>query len=113
MRYKHIPKEEHRIIEELTQTGSSNKKIAEELGWSASTIGRELKRTYEHERAQKLADKRRKDSNGPKISEKAWEKVLELFKKELQSGTNFERCKSESRKHLSQDLRGNPSGKIC
>ena len=32
MRYKHIPKEEHRIIEELTQTGSSNKKIAEELG---------------------------------------------------------------------------------
>ena len=62
-------------------------KIAEELGRSASTIGRELKRNYgygarhyEHERAQKLANKRRKESKGPKISEKTWEKVFELFK---------------------------------
>ena len=32
MQYNHISKEERRIIEELTQAGSSNKKIAEELG---------------------------------------------------------------------------------
>ena len=87
MQYSYISKEERRIIEELMQAGSSNKKIAEELGRSASTIGRELKRNYgygarhyEHERAQKLSDKRRKESKGPKISEKTWQKVFELYK---------------------------------
>ena len=62
-------------------------KIAEGLGRSVSTIGRELKRNYgygawnyEHKRVQKLANKRRKDSKGLKISEKTCEKVLELFK---------------------------------
>ena len=81
------PKEERRRIEELTQAGSSNKKIAEELGRNRSTIGRELKRNYgygarhyEHERAQKLANKRRKGSKGPRIREKVWQKVFELFK---------------------------------
>jgi len=44
MHYKHISKEERRKSEKLTQVGSSNKKIAEELGRSASTIGWELKR---------------------------------------------------------------------
>ena len=116
MHNKHISKEERRKIDKLTQTGSSNKGIAEELGWSASTIVRELKRNYgegvrnyEHERAQKLANKRRKDSKGPKISEKTWEKVFGLFKMELQSETDSESCKGESRKHLSQDLCGNSS----
>ena len=87
MQYSHISEEERRIIEKLTQTGSSNKEIAEELGRSASTIGRELKRNYgygsrcyEHERAQKLANKRRKESKGPKISEKTWAKAYELYK---------------------------------
>ena len=67
MQYKHISKEERKMIEELTQAGSSNKRIAEELGSSVSTIGWELKRnygegarSYEHERAQNLADKCRK-----------------------------------------------------
>ena len=75
MQHKHISKEERGKIE----NGSSNKKIAEALVRSASTIGLELKRnygegarSYEHERAQKLTDKPRKDSNGPKISEKTW-----------------------------------------
>ena len=79
MQYKHISKEERKMIEELTQAGSSNKRIAEELGSSVSTIGWELKRnygegarSYEHERAQKLADKRRKGSKVLKISEKTW-----------------------------------------
>ena len=87
MQYRHISKEERRIIEKLTQAGSSNKKIAEELWRSRSTIGRELKRnygegtrSYEHERAQKLADKRRKGSKVLKISEKTWGKVFGLFK---------------------------------
>ena len=38
-------------------------------------------RYYEHERAQKLADKRRKASKVLKISEKTWKKVFGLFKK--------------------------------
>ena len=87
MQYKHISKEERRIIEKLTQAGSSNKKIAEELGRSRSTIGRELKRNYgygarhyEHERAQKLANKRRKDSNVSKISERTWQKYSSCTK---------------------------------
>ena len=113
MQYKHISKEERRKIDKLTQTGSSNKKIAEELGWLASTIVRELKRNYEHERAQKLVDKRRKNSKGPKIGEKTWKKVFGLFKMELQSETDSESCKGELRKHLSQDLCGNPSVSIC
>ena len=77
MHYKHISKEERKMIGELTQAGSSNKKIAEELGRSRSTIGLELKwnygegtLSYEHERAQKLADKCRKRSKVSKISEK-------------------------------------------
>ena len=87
MHYKPIFKEERRIIEKLTQTGSSNKMIAEEFGQSRNTIGRELKRNYgegawyyEYMRAQKLADKRRKDSKKPRIIERIWEKVFELFK---------------------------------
>ena len=87
MQYKHISKEERRIIEKLTQVESSNKKISEELGESASTIGRELKRNYgegaryyEHMQAQKLANKRRKGSKVLKISEKTCEKVFGLFK---------------------------------
>ena len=46
IQYKYIAKEERRKIEKLTQAGSSNKKIAEGLGRSVSTIGRELKRNY-------------------------------------------------------------------
>ena len=46
MQYTHISKEERRMIEKLAQGGSSNKRIAEELGRSQSTIGRELKRNY-------------------------------------------------------------------
>ena len=44
--YKHISKEERRIIEGLTQTGGLNKRIAEVL-----------------EQAQKLVNKRRKGAN--------------------------------------------------
>ena len=109
MQHKHISKKERRKIEKLTQPGSSNKRIAEELGWSASTIVRELKRNYEHERAQKLVDERRKDSKGPKIGEKTWKKVFGLFKMELQSETDSESCKGKSRKHFLQDLCGNSS----
>ena len=37
-------------------------------------------RSYEHERAQKLADKRRKDSKEPRITERSWKKVFGLYK---------------------------------
>ena len=67
MQYKHISKEERR-------------KIAEELGRSRSTIRRELKRSYEYERAQKLANKRLKGSKMSKISKKTCGKVFGLFK---------------------------------
>ena len=90
MTYNHISKEDRRRIEALTQVGNSNKAIAAIIGVSASTIGRELKRNggygarcYDCERAQKLAEKRRKDSKEPKISEKTWRKVFALFNLDL------------------------------
>ena len=90
MTYNHISREDRRRIEALTQAGSTNKEIAAIIGVSASTIGRELKRNggygarcYDCERAQKLTEKRRKDSKGPKISGKTWQKVFELFNLDL------------------------------
>ena len=90
MTYNHISKEDRRRIEALTQAGSTNKEITAVLGKSACTIGRELKRNswhgarcYDCERAQKLTEKRRKDSKGPKISEKTWKEVFELFNLDL------------------------------
>ena len=89
-KYRHISKEERKRIEVLTQAGNKNKEIAEELGRSKSTIGRELKRNcgygarwYKHERAQELNDERRKTSKSPRISEKIWRKVFELFNEDL------------------------------
>ena len=88
--YKHISRRERKRIQELTQDGKTNKEIAEELGRSISTIGRELKRNwgygarwYKHERAQELNDERRKASKSPLISEKTWQKVFELFNEDL------------------------------
>ena len=90
MTYNHISEEDRRRIEALTQAGSTNKEIAAIIGVSKSTIGRELKRngghgarSYDCELAQKLTEKRRKDSKGPKISEKTWRKVFELFNLDL------------------------------
>ena len=84
--YKHISEWERKRIEELTQAGSSNKEIAWKLGRSVSTIGRELKRnyvygawSYDGERAQKLAKRRRIDSKEPQISEKTWKEVFRLY----------------------------------
>ena len=89
-KYSHISEKEHRTIEALTQAGSTNKEIAAVLGKSVSTIGWELKRNggygarcYDCERVQKLTEKRRKDSKEPKISEKTWQKVFELFNLDL------------------------------
>ena len=89
-KYKHISKWERKRIEELTQAGKANKEIAEELGRPISTIGRELKRNwgygargYKHERAQELTDERRKASKLPRISEKTWRKVFQLFNEDL------------------------------
>ena len=89
-KYKHISKWERKRIEELTQAGKANKEIAEELGRPISTIGRELKRNwgygargYKHERAQELTDERRKASKSPRISEKTWRKVFQLFNEDL------------------------------
>ena len=85
-KYKHISKWERKRIEELTQGGKTNKEIAEELGRPTSTIGRELKRnyvygarSYDSERAQKLAKQRRIDSKEPQISEKTWKEVFRLY----------------------------------
>ena len=85
-KYKHISKWERKRIEELTQDGKTNKEIAEILGRPISTIGRELKRNwgygarwYKHERAQELSDGRRKASKVPRISEKTWRKVFDLY----------------------------------
>ena len=85
-KYKYISKDNRRRIEELTQVGSSNKAIAAILKRSVSTIGRELKRnygygarSYDGERAQELAEQRRKDSKEPWISEKTLKEVFRLY----------------------------------
>ena len=84
--YKHISEWERKAIERLVQAGNSNKAIAKALGRSVSTIGRELERnygygarSYDSERAQKLANKRRQDSKEPRISEKIWAEVFRLY----------------------------------
>ena len=84
--YNHISEEERKVIERLVQAGSSNKAIAALLRRSASTIGRELKRNYGYgarsynsERAQELAEQRRKDSKESQISEKIWAEVFRLY----------------------------------
>ena len=76
-KYSHISEKGRRSIEALTQAESSNKEIAAIIGVSKSTTGQELKRNggdcarcYDCERAQGLSEKRRKESKGPKISEK-------------------------------------------
>ena len=119
MHYKHISKEERRIIEESRPEESSNKKLAEELVRSASTIGLELKgnygygaRCYKHERAQKLADKSRKESKRAENQQKNLWNGVRIVQKRFQSGTNCEPCNGKSRKHLSQDLFGNLSGTL-
>ena len=60
--------------------------IATILKRSVSTIGLELKRnygcsarSYNGERAQKLAEQRRRDSKEPRIGDKIWEEVFHLY----------------------------------
>ena len=84
--YNHISEWERKVIERLVQAGSSNKAIAAILKRSISTIGRELKRnygycarSYDSERAQELAKRRRKDSKEARISEKIWEEIFRLY----------------------------------
>ena len=89
-KYQHISKWERKVIERLVQEGKSNKAIAELLGRSKSTIGRELKRnygygarSYDSERAQELVEQRQIDSKEPLISEKIWAVVFRLHKADL------------------------------
>ena len=44
--YKHISREERKLIEILVQAGNSNKSIAVAIGRSASTILWEIRRNY-------------------------------------------------------------------
>ena len=90
MLYHHISEKERRQIEELVQAGNSNKTIAARLGRSCRTIGREIRRNtayggrgYFSKRAQELALARRQNSKVPKISEKTWAKVFELYNLDL------------------------------
>ncbi len=85
-KYSHPSEWASKRVEELTQAGSSNKRIAWELGRSTSTIGRELKRNYGYEawwynceRAQWLSEERRRNSKVPRIDEKTWEEVFCLY----------------------------------
>ena len=65
-RNKHLSLDERSIIERLMQEGKSNKAIAEVLGRSKSTIGRELERNcwqegclrYQGKKAQGFSDRR-------------------------------------------------------
>ena len=87
MKKKHLTIEERSIIERLEQGGKSNKAIAEALGRSKSTIGRELERNcwrlncreYRSEAADEIAKKRRKHERKSRISEEIWQKIFEFY----------------------------------
>ena len=84
---KHLSLEERSIIERLVQEGKSNKAIAEVLGRSKSTIGRELERNcwrwncreYRSEVADEFAKKRQKHGRKSRISEGIWRKIFEMY----------------------------------
>ena len=84
---KHLSLEERNIIERLVQAGKSNKAIAEVLGRSKSTIGRELERNcwrlgcreYRSEVAEGIAKKRQKHERKSRISEEIWQKIFEWY----------------------------------
>lgn len=86
-RKKHLSLDERSIIERLVQAGKSNKSIAEVLGRSVSTIGRELERNcwrlkiraYRSEAADEIAKKRRKHERKSRISEEIWQKIFEFY----------------------------------
>ena len=87
MKNKHLSFEERNIIERLVQAGKSNKAIAEVLGRSKSTIGRELERNcwrlrcreYRSEVAESVAKKRRKHERKSRISEKIWQEIFDRY----------------------------------
>ena len=87
MKNKHLSFEERNIIERLVQEGKSNKAIAEVLGRSKSTIGRELERNcwrlrcreYRSEVAESVAKKRRKLERKSRISEKIWQEIFDRY----------------------------------
>ena len=84
---KHLSLEERNIIERLVQAGKSNKTIAEVLGRSKSTIGRELERNcwrfgcreYRCEFAEAVAKKRQKHERKSRISCGIWQKIFEWY----------------------------------
>ena len=84
---KHLSIDERSIIERLVQAGKSNKSIAEVLGWSVSTIGRDLERncwrlkcrTYRSEHAERIAKKRRKHERKSRISGEIWQKIFGFY----------------------------------
>ena len=82
--YKHISREERKLIEVWVQAGNSNKSIAEAIWRSASTILWEIRRNYPNgiyraSVAQRKAEARRVCSKKLIISEKIWAKVFERF----------------------------------
>jgi len=84
MRHKHLSREERHYIELEIKSGSSQKKIAEALGRSQSSISRELKRNrgkrgYRYKQADQFAQARHKDKR------KAI-KMTEAIKKKINEG---------------------------
>ena len=87
MEKKHLSLEERNIIERLVQGGKSNKAIAEVLGRSKSTIGRELERNcwrlkcreYRSKSADEVAKKRQKRERKSRISGEIWQKIFEFY----------------------------------
>ena len=83
----HLSFEERNIIERLVQEGKSNKAIAEAVGRSRSTIGRELEgncwrlrcREYRSEVAEGIAKKRQKRERKLRISRGTWQKIFEFY----------------------------------
>ena len=100
-KYHRLTEEKRIIIETLRKEGCSNRHIAEMVGCSPATIGRELKRNlskkgYRHKKAQGKADHRAavKAAKRRRFTEGMWE----LAKDRLAKGWTFEQIYGRCRR---------------
>ena len=86
MSYSHLTSKERYVIQCCRESGETKSQIAEKLGRSRSTIGRELKRnsdhgSYEYEKAQQQADEcaKKSGSANEKLTPDLWKAHSSLF----------------------------------
>ena len=100
--YHRLTEEERIIIETLRKEGCSNRHIAERIGCSPATIGRELKRNlsekgYRHKKAQSKANHRaaEKAAKRRKFTEEMWHLAMDRLAKGWTFEQIYGRCRRD------------------